>query len=114
MTDLIKPKQAAERLGMSTSYVYALARTGAIKSYRMGAALRFDPQDVQNYKASCQSQNSPTAGGASSSTGSFVASGYALQNYFQKAGPRPKPMTSTGAKQRGSTSLRLVVNNQRA
>jgi excisionase family DNA binding protein len=51
---MITAQQVAEQLQLSLTKVYDLARTGEIKSYRFGSAVRFDPKDVSEYITKCQ------------------------------------------------------------
>lgn len=42
---------AAAALGLSRRKVYALAAAGELRHYRFGKAVRFDPADLQAFKA---------------------------------------------------------------
>lgn len=43
---LLKAADVAQRLNLSLSQVYELARTGQLPVVRIGAAVRFDPADI--------------------------------------------------------------------
>jgi excisionase family DNA binding protein len=47
--DLLSAKQAAKRLGISTVYIYELARLKTIPAVRIGRAVRFRSTDISNY-----------------------------------------------------------------
>ncbi len=47
-------KQAAERLGVSASKVYALANARKIGHYRIGGKVLFEGADLDAYLASCR------------------------------------------------------------
>jgi excisionase family DNA binding protein len=46
---LIKAGDVAELLGLHVKYVYELARKGAIPSYQIGGALRFDRGELATW-----------------------------------------------------------------
>lgn len=104
--------EVAPMLGLSRRAVYQLASTGLLPCYRVGAgrgAVRFNPNDVQEYLDSCRSAGtSATSAGGMSSTATFKAAATGLLSYFQRAGVRPKLTPSTAPKAPGSTPLRLV------
>lgn len=109
---LIDVQEAAKRLKLSTRKVYALAAAGELASYRFGAAVRFDPADLDAYKTACRSPATTRAAGSISLTVSSPANASALTNYFQKARPGRKPSTSTEEKPRASGKLQLVGSGQ--
>ena len=47
--DLLTAKTAARKLGISTVYLYELARLKTIPAVRIGRAVRFRSTDIQNY-----------------------------------------------------------------
>ena len=51
---MLSAAQVAALLGLSARKVYDLAASGEIASYRFGDAIRFEPADVDAYKASCK------------------------------------------------------------
>lgn len=51
----------AHQLGISQRAVYAAAEAGHLPCYRFGRAVRFDPADVEAFRASCRSVASKTA-----------------------------------------------------
>jgi excisionase family DNA binding protein len=110
---LLKARDAGRLLGLSARTMYALAAAGKIACHRMGvgdAAIRFDPADIEAYKTACRSPaTTPAAGCSSLIASSPEPAGNALTAYFRKAGREPKRKPTTSGKQRGSTSLQLVV-----
>jgi excisionase family DNA binding protein len=55
---MLPASTVAQQLGLSTRAVYELHAAGLLPGYRLGAggrALRFDPADVEAYRASCRS-----------------------------------------------------------
>ncbi len=106
---MLTAERVAEILGISESAVRAHAKAGRLASYRFGRAVRFEPHDVEAFKASCRSDGTPaTSVGVSSLTATSVASGTELLDYFRAAGLKLKPMRSTARKGRDSLPLRLV------
>mgnify|MGYP003402169664 CR=1 FL=1 len=66
---MLTVRQAAAALGMSLTFVRSEAAAGRLRGYRFGRALRFDPADVEAYRASCRSAGTrETSAGGSSST----------------------------------------------
>lgn len=49
MDALLRARDVAERLSISASAVYRLAEIGDLPCVRIGAAVRFDPADVDRY-----------------------------------------------------------------
>jgi len=43
---LLKVSEVADRLGLSQRKIWSLASEGALPKVRIGAAVRFDPRDV--------------------------------------------------------------------
>ena len=113
---LLDATEVARRLGIKRSAVYALAASGRLICYRVGAsggAVRFHPDDLTNYLQSCRSAGTPeTSAGATSSTVTLKAGGTGLLGYFQRAGVKPKLTHSTAPKAPGSTLLRLAPSRQ--
>lgn len=108
MSDMLTAREAAERLKLSTRKVYQLAAAGEIASHRFGAAVRFDPADLDEYKSRCRSPATTRAAGSSNLTASLPGSESALTAYFRKAGRVPRRTPTTAAKQAASTTLHLV------
>lgn len=55
---MLNASTVAQQLGISRRAVYDLADRGILPCYRLGVgrgALRFDPADVEAYRASCRS-----------------------------------------------------------
>lgn len=103
--------QASAVLGISTRKVYALAKSGSLPCHRYDTAVRFDPADVEAYKASCRFATTPAINvGVLSSTASLKIGGSGLADYFQKAGRKPKPKPSTKRSQPASTPLQLAYS----
>jgi excisionase family DNA binding protein len=50
---------AATLLGLSARKVYAMAAEGILPCYRFGSAVRFDPADLEAYRAAHQSAAKP-------------------------------------------------------
>jgi excisionase family DNA binding protein len=101
--------QVASQLGLSKRKVYDLARTGELVSYRFGDAVRFDPDDVERYKAACRSNGtSATSAGGGSSAAVWRASATGIVDYFRRAGVEPKLTPSTVPKPLASPQLRLA------
>jgi hypothetical protein len=92
----ISAKDVAKQLGISLSMAYSLP----IPRYRFGRAVRFDPADLERYKA-CQYVGTPgIKGGGLSSTVTMKAAGTGLANYFRRAGVEPKLTRMTEKKAR--------------
>ena len=49
MNNLLTPQQIADLLGMSRIWVYKQAEKGLLPFYRVGDAIRFDPQEIDDY-----------------------------------------------------------------
>lgn len=110
---MLTASAVAATLGIGRSTVYDLARRGELPSYRFGDALRFDPADVEVYRASCRSAGTrATSAGATNSTASLIVSGTALAAYFRKAGLEPKLTRTTEKRGRGSAQLQLVSSER--
>ena len=105
---MLTASEAGDELGLSARKMYALAASGAIACHRFGAAVRFDPADLEAYKTSCRSPATTAVAGTTSLTASLPAPGSALTAYFRKAGREPKRKPTTSARQRASSTLRLV------
>lgn len=60
---LLKPRTVATMLALSMSKVYALAREGRLPSIRIDDAVRFDPADVESYRASNMAPAKPLISG---------------------------------------------------
>lgn len=49
MNSLLNSSQVANLLGMSKVWVYKSAEKGLLPFYRVGDAIRFDPEEIQAY-----------------------------------------------------------------
>ena len=106
---LMTAKEVAASLRLGLSTVYGLARSGELPSVQIGDAVRFDPLDVETFKASCRRTTTrPANAGATNLTGLLMDADSALKNYFQKAGVQPRPMPTRARKTQGYTPLRLA------
>ena len=109
---MLKAPEVAAMLGLSARAVYDLADRGMLACYRLGAgrgAVRFDPEDVEAYRAACRSVGTPaTNAGATNSTVSLKGADTDLAAYFRAAGVKPRLTPTTGKSRRGSTPLQLV------
>lgn len=104
-------QEAAARLKISARKVYALAAAGELAAYRFGAAVRFAPSDLDAYTQKCRSPATTPAPGTTSLTVSSMGGEHALTAYFQKARRGRRRSTSTDAKPRASSNLRLVATS---
>jgi len=52
---MLKAADAGKLLGISARKMYALAESGEVACHRFGAAVRFDPADLEEYKNRCRS-----------------------------------------------------------
>jgi excisionase family DNA binding protein len=109
---MLTAQEAGERLGISARKVYALASAGELACHRFGAAVRFDPADLDEYKKTCRSPATTRAAGSTNLTASLKDSASALTSYFQKARRGKKPSSSTSARRNGSGALQLVQTSQ--
>jgi excisionase family DNA binding protein len=110
-TPMLTAAQAAQLLGLSARKLYALAAAGEIAAYRFGAAVRFDPADLNAYKAKCRSPATTQAAGSTSLIVSSMGGEHALTAYFRKARRGHRRKTSTAGRQRDSSTLQLVASN---
>jgi excisionase family DNA binding protein len=53
---MLTVKEVAKQLNVSAGFVYKLAETGRIVSYKIGSATRFKQQDVDTFLESCKCQ----------------------------------------------------------
>lgn len=82
---MLKPKEAAAMLGVSTGTIYSLAKTGAIAHYRIGSRISFEEAQVQAYMESCKvAIRVPKVMAAPHVNVSLTGSSTALQEYFEK------------------------------
>lgn len=97
---MLTAKEVAALLGLSARKVYELASSGKLPSYRFGDAVRFDPVDVEAFKASCRVVVRPAASLGLSSAPVNLSLRNAdddLQAYFRRRGvtggkkPKAKP-----------------------
>jgi len=49
MNSLLNPSQVAGLLGMSRVWVYKQVEKGLLPFYRVGEAIRFNPEEIQGY-----------------------------------------------------------------
>ena len=49
MNNLLTPQQIADLLGMSRIWVYKQSAKGLLPFYRVGDAIRFDPEEIEAY-----------------------------------------------------------------
>jgi excisionase family DNA binding protein len=49
MEKLLNSQQIADLLGMSKIWVYKAAESGLLPFYRVGDAIRFDPEEIEGY-----------------------------------------------------------------
>ena len=76
---MLKASEVALQLGISRRHVYSLYQKGELVGYRFGDAVRFDPADVEAYRALCRSTTTKAASaGAMSSAVSLTDSDSAL------------------------------------
>jgi excisionase family DNA binding protein len=54
---LLRAEEVAERLQLTTDFVYALARKGAIPHLRLGRAVRFRAEAIDNWLAASERGN---------------------------------------------------------
>ena len=102
---LLTAKEAALLLRIATSTIYQLAApTGPIPSHRFGGALRFEEDDLREYKKLCRYTTTQTpVAGAIHLTASSTEKGSVLQSYFQKIGVEPKLKNMSKRKRRDSS-----------
>lgn len=107
---MLKAADVARTLGISRRAVYDLAASGALPHYRPApGAVRFDPADVEAYRASCRSDGTrETSDGVLSSTVIYKDSGTDLAAYFRAVGVKPKLTPTSARSRRGCTPLHLV------
>lgn len=79
MSHLINAAKAAEMLGISKRKVYDLAQDGKLQCYRIDSCIRFAPQDIEEYRASCRSATTKgISAGALNSTATLRVRGSGL------------------------------------
>ena len=101
-TTMLTASQVARQLGISARKVYSLRAEGKLAGYLFGRAVRFDPVDVEAYRASCRSSGTRAIKvGATSSTVSLKVGGSELAAYFRKAGLKPRPRPSSAPLESG-------------
>lgn len=88
---LIDAKRVSELLGIKARTVYDLAYSGRLACYRIGGAVRFDPADVEAFKASCRveprpAEDRPSNCGASIMALSLRDPDAELARYFERHG----------------------------
>lgn len=106
---LLTAREVGALLGLSARAVYDAAAAGHLACYRLGVgrgAVRFDPADVEAYKAACRSTAiKPPAAGVSTLTSASTASAFGGASFSRPGGPDPKPTHSTARKARPCTRL---------
>lgn len=107
---MLTAAEVAAILHISARKVYELAASGQLASHRFGAAVRFEPADIEAYKQSCRLPATTRAAGSTNLTASLPGADSGLTAYFRKAGREPKRKPSTSGKQRASSSLQLVAS----
>jgi predicted DNA-binding transcriptional regulator AlpA len=102
---MLTAAQVAAQLGLSTSTVYSLHRSGILAGYWVTpSALRFAPADITAYLAACRSiQTKRAVASFSSSIDTSPASESELDTCFRKVGLAPRPTRSKGVKARAYT-----------
>jgi len=60
MTKLYKVKEVSSMLGLSASCIYKKAEKGEIQSVKIGTALRFSDDDIQNFIEKCKKTQIPS------------------------------------------------------
>lgn len=58
---MFKAKEVAAMLNVSKRHVYSLRERGELVGYWFGDTLRFDPADVEAYRALCRSTTTKAA-----------------------------------------------------
>jgi excisionase family DNA binding protein len=106
---LMTAEEVAQALRLGLSTVYGLARSGELPSIKFGEAVRFDPLDVETFKASCRrTTTKPASAGATNLTGLLTDADSALASYFQGTGRQPKRKPTRASKTGGSSHLSLA------
>ena len=59
MTKLLTISDLAERLSISTSLAYRVVAEKKLRAYRIGGAIRFSEEQIQEYLQSCEVQREP-------------------------------------------------------
>lgn len=110
----------ATMLGLKPRTVYDLADSGRLPCYRMGVgrgAVRFDPADMEAYRAACRSTrtSAPAAGASTSTAASPGTAAFANVAFFPLGGVerKPKPTTATGRAPSRAPSAPGAVNAAR-
>ena len=102
-------KEVAKMLSLDERTVYALAAPdGPLPCYRFGRSVRFEAEDVREYKERCRSTTTkPERAGGGSSKRTLMASAIDLASSFRAAGLKVKPESMTSRKPRAPTLLCL-------
>lgn len=105
---MLTAREVAAMLGIKPRTVYDIP-LDQLPRYQLGAgrgAVRYEPADVDTYKAACRSAGTPaTSAGASSSTALLRVADTGLAAYFRAAGVKPK-LTPTSAKPRSAQTAK--------
>jgi len=59
--DLLRPRDTAQRLGLSLPQIYHLAATGRLACVRLGRSVRFRPADVDKFIRANRREAPPAA-----------------------------------------------------
>ena len=89
---LLDAKEAAARLKVSARKVYAAAASGELACYRFGSAVRFDPADLDAWKAQCRSPATTRAAVALQADPVGHAELSPLVRYFGLDSPKVTPL----------------------
>ena len=94
VTAMLPAKEVAALLCLSPRKIYQLASSGELPCYRFGGALRFDPADVEAYKAACRvktlrRRDEPRSERPTVRLETGVDDG-GLAEYFRQAGIKPR------------------------
>ena len=60
LPELLRPRDVAKMLALSSVRVYQLAQTQEIPSIKIGKSIRFDPRDVAEFVRSCRRERRGT------------------------------------------------------
>ena len=100
MSELLTAPDVARLLGLSLTKIYSLARSGEMRCYRFGDAVRFDAAHVKEYKESCQStETRKRVASILNLTVSSKVKESGLESSCLALGIKVKPMRSIGRSQ---------------
>jgi excisionase family DNA binding protein len=111
---MLTARAAAERLGVPLRTFYALVAGGKIPAVRYSPrCTRYDPADLDAFKAACRSTTTPGRNaGDSSSTAWSQAADTDLVASFRSLGIELGPKPTRARKKDASTRLRLVSSSR--